>query len=160
MEGIFSDGQLLHRQSCDIQPNSTTVRWIQLKNFSFFPFHCGSHITLTPAGWAQGTLWNLAFVNVSQSSPAQHEHLVSRISVKAGSLVLTIANSWLACLQRNENKTILCLNNLTKSLLRLFQLSQPVHIAIPSDWGAVGCVSDDSKQLSLISSLAWLHSYL
>lgn len=90
----------------------------------------------------------------------QHEHLVSRISVKAGSLVVTIANSWLACLQRNENKTILCLNNLTKSLLRIFQLSQPVHIAIPSDSGAVGCVSDDSKQLSLISSLAWLHSYL
>lgn len=39
-----------------------------VENFSFFPHHCGSHITLTPAGWAQGSLWNLAFVNVSQSS--------------------------------------------------------------------------------------------
>lgn len=64
----FSDEQLLHRQSCDIQPNSITVRQIQLKKFSFFPCHCGSHITLTPAGWAQGSLWNLAFVNMSQSS--------------------------------------------------------------------------------------------
>lgn len=91
---------------------------------------------------------NLAFVNMS------HEQLVSRISVKAGSLVATIANSWLACLQRKENKSILCLNKPTKSLLRIFQLSQPVYMAISSTSGAVGCVSDDSKQLNLISSLA------
>lgn len=124
--------------------------WWKFSAFFHFPVALAWH-------WLQqvgpGLSLNLAFVNMSICHRPQHEQLVSR-SVKAGSLVVTIANSCLACLQRNENKIVLCLNKPIKSLLRISQLSQPVYMAISSYSRAVGVFLMTTS--SWVWSPAWL----